>query len=437
MRRLKVLRHDTGRAARAAGVVAVAGVISALVAAVPGSAATSNPGKVGLTTAYTLNNCGSHRHSVDPINVVWGGGGALPGNVGGLLAQWGGWTHNDYQSPFGADSQWVTERGGCFRDDTQRADDCAICNRNHVRLFSTVAGSRLYVVGDAHHDSTASVFSGCGQALVAGHYASSFDAPRDVIARFWRRHEPVDYRWWGNTRRLKQCNGSMPHSNGWVLFAHTPVAHSARVGFHPTNVSRPAILGNPVVGNTLSVNPGQWSVNATSFVYSWCYADPSTNSCTAIPGANAATWIPQPSDVGKDVAVLVRPVGSGPIDAVSSAPVRITSAAPVNLTPPQIIVPPQPTSFTVPTLDPGTWSGNPTFTYVNGTCTTDAQCASLGIQQTASPVFVPDNPNYGLGSLGYCGPGHYEATVIATNAAGELIQPVRSADVQVGCIYLT
>jgi hypothetical protein len=416
-----------------ASVVACAPVASA-------TAAVSHPDNaVGLTTAYSLNNCSRSRHTVDPINVVWTGADALPGNVGHWLDKWGGWSHNDYNSPWGVDKQYVTELDGhCYRDDTQRADDCAICNRNHVRLFSSARGRRLYVAGDAHHDSTASAFSGCDHAVIAGHYASSFNKPRAAIAKFWGRHQRISYRWWGNTRRIKQCNGSTPSSDGWVLFASTPSARAASVGgSHPTNRVQPTIKGEPVVGNTLTADPGQWSGNATGYIYSWCRPDLNADTCTPIPGATGQTWTPGPADAGKKVAVTVRPRGSDPNDAVISPTVTIAGDGPVNLTPPSISVP-QPTYWLwAATLDPGTWSGNPTLSYVNGTCTTRAACEQMGVVADARPVFVPDVPNYAPGSMGDCGPGHFEATVIATNPAGEVIKPVRSAEIFIDCSWAT
>lgn len=193
----------------------------AFVALAPMASGSRPYARFGLTAPYTFNKCGGGARNVDPLNVLWYGRNALPSKVARGLEAWGHWDHDDYQSPYGVDHQYVGESGGCFRDDAQRADDCAICNRNHVRLFSTESSRhRLYVIGDAHHDSD-SFFAGCTNVAVAGHVASSFDNPRDAIRGFWRHHAKTKYHYWGNTRAIKQCDDSRPHSDGYVLYAGT------------------------------------------------------------------------------------------------------------------------------------------------------------------------------------------------------------------------
>lgn len=167
---------------------------------------------VGLVDAYTHHeHCPRGGGSVDPINTVWTGPNALGGMVARGFERYGDWTHDDYKSPFPTDYQAVRETGGCYRDDRQRADDCAICNRNHIRLFSTARGKALYIVGDAHHDT---VVFGSGCDLPARHVASSFNKPRNLIMRFWpgRKH----YDRWRNTQRLTQCDGRRTRSDGYV-----------------------------------------------------------------------------------------------------------------------------------------------------------------------------------------------------------------------------
>ena len=290
--------------------------------------------RVGLQYAYTYGSC-TNTSVVDPINVVWYGGGPLAGGVGAVLAKHG-WKYNDYQDPTleelellgigGVDSQFVHDvvtsepNGGCLRDDTQRATGNPFGNRNHIRLFGTVnRHETLFVAGDAHHDQTVFV-NGCTQAIIGGHKASNYNGARDAIANIWPAH--TAYHYWGNNRPIRQCDGTFTRSDGYVLYASAVVGGAA--GYHPINTERPRISGTPTVGSTLTLSPGQWTGNPTAFAYQWCYINAEADTCTPIAEATSTTWTPQPSDVEKTVAVLVRPVGSKPVDAVLSNAVRIT-----------------------------------------------------------------------------------------------------------------
>jgi hypothetical protein len=308
-------------------------------------AAGSNPEhweRVGLERAYTYESCSS-TSVVDPIDVVWYGGGPVPGGVGAVLSKHG-WDENDYQDPTlqaleqlglgGVDRQYVHEIGTtegaeeCFGDDTQRATGNPFGNRNHVRLFSTVnRNKKLFVVGDAHHDKVV-FFHGCEQAIIGGHIASNYNGAREAIASIWPVHTALHY--WGNNRPIRQCNGSYTHSDGRVLYASAVVAGAA--GYHPIDTEKPQISGSPAVGSTLTVSPGQWTGSPAAFLYQWCYIDAEDDTCTPIAGATSSTWIPQASNLEEVVAVLVRPVGSSPIDAVLSNAVLIHGEPPTAVT---------------------------------------------------------------------------------------------------------
>ena len=294
----------------------------------------------GLQYMYTYKEC-SGLHTLDPINVVWEGGGASPAQVGKVLSH-SGWSHNDYASVAGkvggVDSQYVHRTDGtCRRDSTQRATGNPIGNRYHVRLFSTHQISN-FVVGDAHHDQVEPFWSGCHQAVVGGHITSSFNAGREAIKKAW----PSFLRWenWGNTYAVTQCNGEKKHSDGWVAVLNSNIAGVA--GYDPENTGEPTISGTRQVGQTLTVHPGTWTGNPTSFVYEWCQAEPSTDSCTPISGATGSTWVVSKSSLGKYVGVMVRPTGSDEADAVISEVAQI-SAAPA--------IPPTATTLAVSNLE--------------------------------------------------------------------------------------
>jgi hypothetical protein len=83
----------------------------------------------------------------------------------------------------------------------------------------------------------------------------------------------------------------------------------------PVNSAPPVITGSLIVGNALSVSNGTWSGTPTSFTYQWFWDDTST----AIPGATAATYTLQTTDVGHTIHATVTAVNSGGSSIPSSA----------------------------------------------------------------------------------------------------------------------
>ncbi|MEA2360077.1 MAG: hypothetical protein QOI62_3337 [Solirubrobacteraceae bacterium] len=292
----------------------------------------------GLLKPYTFTGCDKTKPT-DPINVIWYQALATPANVADQL-WYMGWKHNDYDSPlanlFGAiDYQYVKEVGGCFRDDRQAATGTPISTRYHVRLFSTVnARGTGYVGGDAHHDKVI-IGQGCKKALGhAGHIADSFNVPRERIAQFWP-DPTTKYRFWGNTRRMRQCNASYTASDGYVAYLRTNIATIASHTYHPDAVERPTISGTPAEGQTLTAGTGTWSdPGATSFRYQWCVVNLATDACANIGGATSVTWVAPAGSAGRVIAVKVRPVGASTTDTALGGPVTIgaPSGSPPTLT---------------------------------------------------------------------------------------------------------
>ena len=73
----------------------------------------------------------------------------------------------------------------------------------------------------------------------------------------------------------------------------------------PGNTAPPSIGGTPAAAATLTASPGGWSGSPTTYAYQWESCDPSGQSCTDIPGANAETYTPAAGDVGNTLAVAV------------------------------------------------------------------------------------------------------------------------------------
>ena len=375
--------------------------------------------------AYTTNTCGTEgRHVVDPINVVWYGRGAIADRVAHKLWQLD-WNHDDRNSPYGQGGlQFVRQRQiGCTASNAPRATSCAICERDHVRLFQTLiihssgdsVTSKRFVVGDAHHDHL-SYLGGCSSGLgLAGHVAR-FNQGRNSLLSAWGDISGAGARFWGNTRRIRQCDGHANASDGYVIYLKMGGASTATVDRHPLNVDLPQITGSFQVGSVLTATPGTWSSSATNFTYRWCVVSTTDGDvCDPIPGATASTWTPTASYLGRTVAVRVRPVDVNQESSVLSNAGIVT--ADVAVSPPDILV--------------GAFDANgmPNLQIRPNGATTDVQWfARCDSPATIPPgnciggnqISVPPTPAVAdIGVFGpgnWCGPGSY--WVKATNSAG-------------------
>lgn len=372
----------------------------------------------GTNGAYTTNSCGSDRKIVDPYNVVWYGDGATAVKVAHRLYVMG-WSRDDKQSPYGYGEQYARyRRSGCGPSNATRANRCAICERDHVRIFDTkytrASGDVVrHVVGDAHHDHL-SYAGGCQSAgLPVGHVAR-FNQGRDQLVHDYVTEYPnsklrvVD---WGNTKMIRQCDGHRVGASGLVYYFKVPGASAASAENHPLNVTRPSVSGTYVAGQPLTATSGTWSNGTTSVTYQWCVVNQQDDDkCDNIAGAQSATWTPTTDFVGRSVAVRVRPVGVNRESDVLSA-VRE-------------VLPPQ---TNLPALSMGEIEGNyfPVTVRPNGSETvvqTAAYC-NTGNPPTGCSFFGSTTVDASetevqlmLWSPILCGPG--DAWVRATNAAG-------------------
>jgi hypothetical protein len=84
-------------------------------------------------------------------------------------------------------------------------------------------------------------------------------------------------------------------------------ASTVRTGGVPINTKPPAITGNLVEGQTLTVLPGEWVNTPTERHYQWLTCSPENSSaggCTEIPGATSTTYQLTAADVGLTIAVV-------------------------------------------------------------------------------------------------------------------------------------
>jgi len=98
----------------------------------------------------------------------------------------------------------------------------------------------------------------------------------------------------------------------------------------PPNTARPAIVGSPVVGQTLTATPGTWTGSGITYAYSWTRCDTSGGACAAISGATQTAYQLVSADAGKTIRVAVTATDTtGSNTATSPQTPVVTTPAPV------------------------------------------------------------------------------------------------------------
>lgn len=94
----------------------------------------------------------------------------------------------------------------------------------------------------------------------------------------------------------------------------------------PQNTRAPSIAGTPVVGATLTADPGAWT-GAPTFSYTWLQCDAGGAACTDT-SARGRTYGVRSDDLGRTIRVQVRatnPQGNGTATSAQTAVVRAAS----------------------------------------------------------------------------------------------------------------
>ncbi len=110
------------------------------------------------------------------------------------------------------------------------------------------------------------------------------------------------------------AGGSASQASAQTGTVTQPSGSQPQMTGNPTNL--PAVSGNAVVGDTLSVTSGTWANSPSSYSYQW--EDCVGSSCSSISGATGSSYTAQASDVGHSLGVLVTATnGSGSSTASS------------------------------------------------------------------------------------------------------------------------
>lgn len=92
----------------------------------------------------------------------------------------------------------------------------------------------------------------------------------------------------------------------------------------PSVVSAPQITGDVAVGGAVSTSTGSWAGSQPrSFAYQWKEC---SHSCSVIPGATAASFVPEASDLGRRLEVIV--TASNAVGSATAVSPRTALVAP-------------------------------------------------------------------------------------------------------------
>ncbi|HZR93923.1 MAG TPA: hypothetical protein VFA44_16120 [Gaiellaceae bacterium] len=95
----------------------------------------------------------------------------------------------------------------------------------------------------------------------------------------------------------------------------------------PSNTNPPFVTGTPLLGQTLTANPGTWTGPGTiTFSFQWRRCDRFGGACTDIPGASAGTYVVVSADVGHTLRVRVTATNASGSTTATSAPTAVVAS---------------------------------------------------------------------------------------------------------------
>ena len=178
----------------------------------------------------------------------------------------------------------------------------------------------------------------------------------------------------------------------------------------PANVVAPSIGGSARVGQTLTVDPGQWSGSPVGgWSFAWRRCDAGGGQCTEIDGATAPAYVVTAQDGGATLRAAVTATNAVGSASATSAPSALVpgAAAPANTLAPAITGTPLVGEQLA--VDPGLWSGEPTrLAYAWSRCDADGKdCVPISEAEAATYALTDADAGQTI-----------EAHVTAFNAAG-------------------
>jgi glycosyl hydrolase family 18 (putative chitinase) len=179
----------------------------------------------------------------------------------------------------------------------------------------------------------------------------------------------------------------------------------------PRDTALPSISGTPQQGSLLTASPGTWTSSPTSYAFQWQDCS-SASTCVRIQQATGSSYIPQPSDIGRTIDVVVTAANAGGSSQVTSAqtePIQaLPPSLPVNTAAPTVSGTAQ--QWQTLTANNGSWSNSPTsYTYQWQDCSSSTNCSN--IFGATAPTYTLESSD--VGKL-------VDLVVTASNAAGSV-----------------
>jgi len=101
----------------------------------------------------------------------------------------------------------------------------------------------------------------------------------------------------------------------------------------PKNTAKPAIGGNPQVGEELTADHGLWTGGVRSFAYQWQRCDTAGNGCVNVTGATGSSYGVRAVDAGHTMKAVVTATNLAGSTAAASDTTRVVITAPSSTTP--------------------------------------------------------------------------------------------------------
>lgn len=207
---------------------------------------------------------------------------------------------------------------------------------------------------------------------------------------------------------------------------------NAPVPGSPSNISPPAVLGEPAVGQILAASAGSWAgYPEPRFTYQWQSCEADGSSCSDIDGETGGAYEPVTGDLGRKIRVTITAFNDEGEATANSAQVGPVSGAPENTTPPEISGSPRVGSPL--TAAPGTWSGFPAPTFAYQWLACDAEGSNCEeVDGATGQTYIPSSAETGMSLRVLVTASNPSGDVAVGSAATGAIQPGSKPSLRAG-----